>query len=196
MADDWSTFRVLESVPGLQLPYGIDNTTMQYAVVLRREVRWPAMLLRRILRAARDTPWRDYDSEEQSQLLLELPAPDFAWLYERFERRILDLNEQHFGVDVSYWHPMRLTRYRAGARLGHSAHSDYVAPEPAKLAFSLLLAAPDAGGRITVHNHGPALDLKAGDMVVFPAYELHSVEPVTAGERTALTGWMGGPPLR
>jgi predicted 2-oxoglutarate/Fe(II)-dependent dioxygenase YbiX len=91
---------------------------------------------------------------------------------------------------------LRLNRYLPGHG-GHGMHTDYGGREPAKLAFSILLRAPAAGGetRIEYYDEDPVV-LRPGDGVIFPGYEPHEVRAVTEGERISLTGWLGGPPLR
>lgn len=69
-----------------------------------------------------------------------------------------------------------------------------------KLSFSLQLSGPDDydGGELEFHNM--ELDWnearKKGSLVIFPAYWLHKVHPVTAGTRHVGVGWMHGPSFR
>lgn len=192
-------FQRLDAVPGLALPFGVDHQQITHAVILRDFVPDPRELLVDIVEAARDpatgASWLDVVNDDQDQVTLDLEAPAFPWLYEQLEPTVLAVNREQFGLTLTYWQQLRINRYRAGAKVGHRSHSDYQAPQPAKLAFSLILREPDAGGGMTVENFGP-LNLRAGDLAVFPAYEVHGVDPVTAGERVSLTGWAGGPPLR
>jgi PKHD-type hydroxylase len=37
---------------------------------------------------------------------------------------------------------------------------------------------------------------KQGDVIVFPSYLLHKVNPITRGKRCSLVTWIGGPPFR
>ena len=37
------------------------------------------------------------------------------------------------------------------------------------------------------------IDLKKESVIIFPPYLLHGVEPVTSGERIAISGWLTGP---
>lgn len=184
-------------VEGLRLPYGVEDTTIRHAVVRRRFLRNPEAFLASAIAEAR-AAGEDWDSTLQNdhkhQRILHLYPSYHVGLFQRFERVILPLNDKHFGLELTYWHPARINVYPAG--LGeHKPHSDYQGPEPAKLAFSVLLADCERGGGLTVDNYGP-VDLRPGDLAVFPAYETHRVDRVEAGERVSLTGWAGGPPLR
>jgi len=69
-----------------------------------------------------------------------------------------------------------------------------------KLGFTLQLSPPDAyeGGDLEFHNM--SIDRVAlrqlGTLIVFPAYWLHRVAPVTRGTRHACVGWAHGPSFR
>ncbi len=69
-----------------------------------------------------------------------------------------------------------------------------------KLGFSLQLSNSDAyrGGDLEFHEIDvePARLRQRGTMIVFPAYWLHRVAPVTDGERLAVVGWVHGPSYR
>ncbi len=189
-------FRTLEPIEGLRLPHGVDRMRVRHHLVRRRFVRDPRALMSRIILHAQSLglDWEEHVTDAQDQVILELFPHDFTWLFARFERRLLDLNARHFGLALSYWHTMRLNLYRAGARRGHAAHSDYDGPEPAKLAFTIVLRAAERGGQMAVCQVG-TVALGEGDLLLFPAYEFHQVDPVAEGERISLTGWLGGPPL-
>ncbi len=189
-------FRQLEPVVGLELPYALASMRVRHYVLRRRFVRDPRRLMSRIILAAQalGLDWEEHVTHAQDQVILDLLPPDFPWLFRRFERRLLDLNRRHFGLALDHWQTMRLNLYRAGARVGHDAHSDYATPEPAKLAFTIVLLAPARGGETTISQVG-AIPLAPGDLLLFPAYELHAVAPVVEGERISLTGWLGGPRL-
>jgi len=61
------------------------------------------------------------------------------------------------------------------------------------ISFTLLLSALDEyqGGALTIDEHSGERSwrLDAGDVLIYPSHFLHQVEPVTAGQRTALVGW-------
>ena len=59
--------------------------------------------------------------------------------------------------------------------------------------FTLMLSKFEdyEGGELVIEN-GKRVDtvkLDAGDMVIYPSHHIHSVSPVTKGERTAYIGW-------
>jgi PKHD-type hydroxylase len=62
------------------------------------------------------------------------------------------------------------------------------------LAMTLFLAEPESyvGGELSIGNDHAALRIKGqpGELVVYPASSLHSVEPVTAGTRYVAVAWV------
>ena len=63
-----------------------------------------------------------------------------------------------------------------------------------KISFTLLLNDSYEGGRLTF-NLIPEISRRnseIGDMIIFPSYMEHKVEPVTSGVRWSLVGWILG----
>jgi len=69
-----------------------------------------------------------------------------------------------------------------------------------KLGFSLQLSDPGSydGGDLEFHNVAVEREAlrRAGTLIIFPAYWLHRVTPVTRGSRHVVVGWMHGPSFR
>jgi len=93
-------------------------------------------------------------------------------------------------------------RYDEGGRGHNDWHVDIGqgANASRKLGFTLQLSPADAyeGGDLEFYNM--AVDRQAlrqqGTLIVFPAYWLHRVAPVTRGSRYACVGWAHGPSFR
>ena len=68
--------------------------------------------------------------------------------------------------------------------------------ETRKLSFIIGLSPAESyeGGEITfkVGPSDTSIKLEQGNMIVFPSFILHKVEPVTKGERYVLVGWLRG----
>ena len=123
-------------------------------------------------------------------------------------------NAAVFGYDLDGFHPedpVLLLRYTAGGH--YTWHQDAAGlPHPfagRKLTFVLQLSSGEdyEGGDLQLAGHhllddeatgrARALAWRAqGTLIVFPAWEVHRVAPVTSGERLALVGWAHGPALR
>jgi PKHD-type hydroxylase len=94
--------------------------------------------------------------------------------------------------------PVLLSRYRPGQEYGAHVDNAVMASNGEMirndLAFTLFLSAPDAydGGELVVQTNGAedSYKLPAGAMLLYPARHLHSVAPVTRGERLACVGWL------
>lgn len=172
-----------------------------HAKVRKKLVRNPEKVLYDIVAAAEEEGllWEDHHTHGQSQKLLEmwLDIPEHRDIIERIDKWAVKFNQSTFKLRINCFQAARLTQYIGGAGY-HGWHSDYVTRQPAKLAYVLLLEAPEKGGDLHLfgHNDGDPVPLEPGDLVVFPAFHPHRVTRVTKGQRTALTGWYGGPPLQ
>lgn len=114
-----------------------------------------------------------------------------------------------FDIDVT--EPLQYTVYN-----GEGAHYDWHVdhkfdPEPLeesvrKISFTILLNKPRVdfeGGEFIIDLQHPTpegdpeaydtVDLRQGDIVLFPSYHYHKVAPVTKGIRKSLVGWVRGP---
>ncbi len=62
------------------------------------------------------------------------------------------------------------------------------------LSFTLFLNAPEEyeGGELVIEDGiaGRAIKLAAGDLVLYPSYSIHRVEPVSSGKRLACFSWL------
>lgn len=128
--------------------------------------------------------------------------PAYQIVTERLLEAVQELNEA-YGFEY-YAEPSRmiptvnLNRYEPG--LGHIGwHTDvggYEGTENCKLSLSILLTDDFDGGEFRL-NSGyhlePLKDAKAGDLVAFPSFMLHQVQPVTRGERITAIVWLRGP---
>jgi len=126
-----------------------------------------------------------------------------AWIYEMCADVVQQINGLYWRYDLTHFYDTLLyARYTAP--MDHftwhrDSGDDWRRPQR-KLAFSLLLSEPHEyeGGEFSV-NDGVEQTVRAtepGTFIIFPAFMLHRVLPVTRGERRALIGWASGPPLR
>ncbi len=183
-------------VDGLELPHGEEDADFRHHVIFRRWVKNPAQLLSALMAEAGQDWNRERQNEYKTQELIYLEPAQHVRLFQALERTVLAINERAWGLDLTYWHTARLNLYPEGSGR-HDWHSDYLPGDLAKLAFTLLLKAPEEGGALRLlANRTEPVALAEGDLAVFPAYEPHMVDLVTKGTRVSLTGWLGGPALR
>lgn len=97
------------------------------------------------------------------------------------------------------WSNLLFSRYSAGQHYG--PHTDNaVVFDPAgealrtDMSFTLFLSEPDSydGGALQMHDGDQIVMFKpkAGYAVFYPTGQIHSVQPVTGGQRLACVGWV------
>jgi PKHD-type hydroxylase len=92
--------------------------------------------------------------------------------------------------------PMRIQKYGiAGYTRPHSDY-DYCTSDQSKITaiIPLVPSRTWSGGNLTVAGRR-AQRIDRGDCLLFPSFALHSVSPVTRGERIVLSAWVAGPRL-
>jgi PKHD-type hydroxylase len=127
-------------------------------------------------------------------------SPESDWIYQRLADVAQELNERYWQAELAgFAEDLQFTRYD-GARQGHyDWHQDVGAGRLSirKLSLVTLLCDGFEGGALELAaDRGGPVPLEPGMTVVFPAYELHRVRPVTAGLRRSLVSWVSGPSWR
>lgn len=135
-------------------------------------------------------------------------------LVARIAGDLLRINEEQFGFDITGFDdtdPICAMRYGVGDHFDWHIDNGVMTPPfgTRKLAFSVQLTPPGAyqGGDLEFGIYSPDYNTAAveaqrqltrqrGTLVVFAAFQLHRVAPVTQGIRTALVGWLHGPAFR
>lgn len=130
------------------------------------------------------------------------------------EARLLEIGRGVFGFELTGFRdddPVTVMRYTAPGDhfVWHIDNGLAAAPfGTRKLSFSVQLSPPDAyrGGDLEfalysegygAHNAAQAEAARQqGTLILFPAFHLHRVSPVTEGTRDALVGWLHGPAFR
>ena len=108
--------------------------------------------------------------------------------------------------DITKIEPLQLTRYVAphGHYSFHQDGNGYTEIGNGfpvrKLSLSCLLNDPEdfEGGQLEFFTGTKpySVDLKKGDVVIFPSYQLHRVKPVTKGKRYSMVAWVSGPQFK
>lgn len=97
------------------------------------------------------------------------------------------------------WSSMLFSRYRPGQQYGPHTDNAVVydasgSPLRSDMSFTLFLSDPASyeGGALRTRCDGEDRDyrLPAGSAVFYPTGQIHSVTPVTSGERLACVGWV------
>jgi predicted 2-oxoglutarate/Fe(II)-dependent dioxygenase YbiX len=91
---------------------------------------------------------------------------------------------------------LNLLRYGPGDHYARWHTDLFAEASTRKLSFSVQLTADYTGGALWMQEKTAPASRALGDIILFPAFTPHRVEPVTAGVRLALVGWLHGPPFR
>ena len=138
------------------------------------------------------------------------------WVYDLIWPYMMRANE-HSGwqYEISSAESAQITRYKKGGfydfhRDGFGCHLvKYNSPDNAfvhdrvrKLSMTILLNDSFEGGQFEFASYGKEkcditpLEMKKGQVVVFPSHMEHRVAPITKGTRYALVCWFLGPPFK
>jgi len=129
--------------------------------------------------------------------------PETAWLYERIEAAVLQLNAEFYHYDLFGLVESFQYAVYDGAEGGHYNwhvdHGEYN-QEPRKISLSLQLtdhAQYEGCNLVMQAGDGPYVAERfRGTLIAFPSYVLHRVTPIESGTRKSLVIWVGGPKFR
>jgi PKHD-type hydroxylase len=125
-------------------------------------------------------------------------------MYNKLIDIVSAVNNVHYKYSLSYIEMLQYSEYHAGDVGKYDVHCDSTLRNTSgfsrKISFSILLNDPSEfdGGQLKFHICKDPITAtleKKGDMVLFPSFLPHSVEPVTRGVRKSLVGWICGPNL-
>lgn len=193
--------------PYSKAPNGPSSRTLANAVVKRDLFSAPEIAQLRSL----DLAWSDArlsggdaDSDAAPEVKVAarqlIPLSDvYRWIYERLGGMVRAT--EALGFDIEKIHaPLKVQRYEAGGF--HAWHNDIASPRyrTRKLGITVQLSPAEdySGGDFQLFDHPDPVSIPRtpGCAVIYPAYMVHRVAPVTAGTRYSLTAWVIGPPLR
>jgi PKHD-type hydroxylase len=126
-------------------------------------------------------------------------VPVYAWIWHRLAEVCLAVNQATYQFELTGFVDMlQVTTYTATEAGHYTWHMD-CGPghmRVRKLSLSIQLSHPlDYDGGLLELHHGAtyeAMSKRQGTAIVFPAYALHRVTPVTRGTRHALVAWCCG----
>ena len=91
-------------------------------------------------------------------------------------------------------HGVMFTKSLAGNGYGFHIDNPYMSSGRSDLSFTLFLNAPEnyKGGELCIQtiNKTEKIKLSAGEMIIYPSTQLHSVSEVKDGERFVCVGWI------
>ena len=125
-------------------------------------------------------------------------SPFIQDLYFNLNWKVAEINANVYGFQLYTSEAFQFTKYEAEDEGFYDWHMDCLNNNPKserKLSFSLLLndSSDFEGGDLKFQAEGVDELKQAGDLLIFPSFEQHRVEPVTKGTRYSLVGWYRGP---
>tara|TARA_R110000824_G_scaffold339505_1_gene526029 strand:+ start:1517 stop:2098 length:582 start_codon:yes stop_codon:yes gene_type:complete len=128
------------------------------------------------------------------------PSKETYWIYEKMCKAINTANNELWNFDwegqtdeIQYteYYDIEGGKYDWHIDVGNGTMS------MRKISAVVLLNDGYEGGELQLKSIGENLDMKKGNMFIFPSFVSHRVTPVTKGTRKSLVMWAGGPqPLR
>ena len=120
------------------------------------------------------------------------------WVADKIFKTIHVMNKEHYnfnlGDNFDLILELNLLRYDSGGH--YKAHIDLLDERSKrKISFTLFLNDMYEGGKLKFLGASKSefkLETGTGDMIIFPSYLTHMVEPVTSGVRWSLVGWILG----
>jgi len=122
---------------------------------------------------------------------------DFQWAHAKLEATISWANQQHWNYDLDGEKEFaQFTIYHPGDHFEWHMDLGDKNVQLRKLAAVAQLNGPEdyQGGSLQLHVQKSFRDVpkETGSVIVFPAYTMHRVIPVTEGVRYSLVQWMSG----
>ena len=109
----------------------------------------------------------------------------------------VNCNKQYWNFSITHGNQSEYLRYDKN---GHfQSHTDTVlddyVSEARKLTIITILNDDYEGGRLYFHvgNEREYPELEPGDVIIFPSFLVHGVEPITSGIRKSVVTWLVGP---
>lgn len=149
----------------------------------------------------------------ESKIKFVLKDPDNEWMFNKFNRLICNINEEFYGFDLYGYNHFQYTIYEGEKQGQYNFHSDLLYGDDIgeslhtsitrKMTVVMLLSEPEkdfTGGEFQINvgreDDAYSLNMKRGDIVLFPSFVLHRVKPVLSGVRKSLVIWVEGPKFR
>lgn len=120
---------------------------------------------------------------------------EFQWLFRRLGKVARDANDRSYHFQLDTRMTAHILEYEAGGFFEWHMDLGRGPTASRKLSLVTFLTPPDEyeGGELLFMDGGAPLRPAQGTTVIFPAYLLHKVNPVSQGKRHTLVSWLHGP---
>lgn len=123
---------------------------------------------------------------------------DSKFLFDFLIDKIDRINYHNYGMNLFGMEEIQFTRYPQGGH--YKYHNDIIVSNNSMRKLSIVLALTDdseyTGGEFLLMPHGQnpqSFKFKKGDLIAFPSWIPHKVEPVIEGTRKTAVTWVYGP---
>jgi PKHD-type hydroxylase len=122
----------------------------------------------------------------------------YGWIFERLEALVAQARD-HFRFELTgFYEGAQYYEYPTGGYL--DAHMDigrgHMSTRKLGITVQLSVGASYEGGDLEFLSSRGTGPRELGSVIMFPAYMMHRVTPVTRGARKCLVSWVHGPPFR
>ena len=143
-----------------------------------------------------------YDDElRKSSVMFIKDTDENDWIYRKLAEIAMKTNNERYWFDLLGFHQeLQLTRYTVGDFF--EWHLDFGAGgiSARKLSMTIQLSDPKdyEGGdlQFMINDKIVTAPREKGTIIIFPAFCMHRVTPITKGVRHSIVGWVTGPPFR
>jgi PKHD-type hydroxylase len=123
-----------------------------------------------------------------------------TWIFDRISKAVSLVNADYYKFELTgIVHGLSLLKYTGSDKSHYTWHTD-TGDGPSscrKISISIPLSAPQdyEGGDLIVNTNGVEniAHKTQGSLTMFPSFCMHTVTPVTAGERWVIVVWVNGP---
>jgi PKHD-type hydroxylase len=127
-----------------------------------------------------------------------------AWIYDKITNSVINANSFFWNYDIDFVETVELLQYSYDPNSimqdHYRKHSDF-GPilNQRKISYSAILSdtAEYQGGDLVFHlENDVTMPKEQGQVIMFPAFQFHSVTSLTKGTRWSLVTWISGRPFR
>jgi PKHD-type hydroxylase len=133
-----------------------------------------------------------------SQVKWLFPSQENEWVFARLDKLVKDVSNYYQYELAGFFQGAQVATYSGGGHYGWHIDIGKGVQSTRKLSISVQLSDSSEyeGGDLEFMCIEQKASRQRGDAVVFPAFLVHRVTPVTQGARQSMVSWIGGQPFR
>ena len=134
----------------------------------------------------------------RSQVKFLHPATETRWIFQKLEMVLRNVNQSYNFNLLGFYEGVQIATYTMDGHYDWHTDLGSKSNSTRKLSISVQLSDSNdyTGGDLEFINLFDPSPREIGSVIVFPAYLVHRVTPVTKGIRKSMVSWVHGPPFR